>query len=71
MLDYIGSRREMEKWTSVPFGSPRNTMKLLGCHMTSERTNRRQEEEFRMALKRDCFADQRKRQRKYKGELGR
>jgi hypothetical protein len=31
-------------------------MKLLGSHTTTERTNRRQEEEFRMALNIGHFA---------------
>jgi hypothetical protein len=70
MLDYIGSRREMEEWTSVPFGSPWNTTKLQGSHMTTEQTNRRQEQEFRLVLKRGGFADLGKRQGKCKGELG-
>jgi hypothetical protein len=54
--DYIGSRREMEKWASVPIYSPWDSMKSLGSHMTTERTNRREEQEFRMALKRGGFA---------------
>jgi hypothetical protein len=44
--DYVGSRREMEDWTLAPIGSLWDTMKLLGSHTTTERTNRRQEHEF-------------------------
>jgi hypothetical protein len=43
-------------WTSVPTGSPWDRMKPLESHTTTERTNRRQEQEFRMALKRGSFA---------------
>jgi hypothetical protein len=46
----------MEKWTPVPIGSPWDRMKPLGSHMTAERTNRKQEQEFRMTLKRSSFA---------------
>jgi hypothetical protein len=43
-----------------------------GYHTTNERTNRRQEEEFRMALKRCGFAGLGKREGKNcKGVLGR
>jgi hypothetical protein len=51
MLDYIGSRREMEEWTSDSLGSPWNTTKLLGSHVTTEQINRRQEQEFMMTMK--------------------
>jgi hypothetical protein len=33
--DYIGSRRIMEEWTSVPIGSLLHRMKQLGSHMTN------------------------------------
>jgi hypothetical protein len=47
-------------------------MKPLGSHMTTKRTNRRQEQEFRMALKRGSFAGPgRKTREKCKGVLGR
>jgi hypothetical protein len=46
----------MEEWTSVPIGSPRDSMKPLGSHPTTERTNRRLEQEFRMNLKMGVFA---------------
>jgi hypothetical protein len=36
VLDYIGSRREMEEPTSVPLGLLRDRMKPLGFHMTTE-----------------------------------
>lgn len=42
----------MEDWISVPNALPWNKMKPLGYHATTERTNRRQEQEFWMALKR-------------------
>jgi hypothetical protein len=42
----IGSRREMEEWTSVPIGSAWDRMKPLGSHTTTERTNSRQEQEL-------------------------
>jgi hypothetical protein len=45
----------MEECTSVPIGCPWDTMKPLGSHMTIERTNRRQEQQFRMTLKRGSF----------------
>jgi hypothetical protein len=46
----------MEEWESVPVGSPWDGMKPLGSHKTTERTNRRPEQEFMMALKRSSFA---------------
>jgi hypothetical protein len=39
----------MEGWTSVPIGSPWDRMKPLDIHTATERTNRRQEQEFRTA----------------------
>jgi hypothetical protein len=42
----------MEEWASAPTDLPWNRMKPLGYHATTERTNRRQEQEFRMALNR-------------------
>jgi hypothetical protein len=39
-------------------------MKLLSSHMTTEQTNRRQEQKFRMALKRGGFVGLGKRQGK-------
>jgi hypothetical protein len=45
----------MKEWTSVPIGSPWDRMKQLGSHTTTERTNRRQEQEFRAALKTGDF----------------
>jgi hypothetical protein len=55
----------MKKWTSVPTGSHKwDGMKPLGSHTTTERIRRRQAQEFRMALKRGCFAGLGKRQRK-------
>jgi hypothetical protein len=56
ILDYIGSKREMEERNSVSTGLLWGRMKLLGSHMTTVRTNRRQQQEFRMALKRDSIA---------------
>jgi hypothetical protein len=56
ILYYIGNRKEIEEWTSVPIGSPWDRMKPLCCHAPTEQTNRRQEQEFMMALKRGCFA---------------
>jgi hypothetical protein len=38
--DYIGSSREMEEWASVPIGLPWDKMKLLGSHVTTERTDK-------------------------------
>jgi hypothetical protein len=52
-----GSRREIEEWTSIPTDSPWGRMEPLGSHMTTEGTNRRQEQKFRMALKRVGFTD--------------
>jgi hypothetical protein len=46
----------MEEWTSFPIGSQWDKMEPFHSHTTTERTNRRQEEEFRMAKKRDGFA---------------
>jgi hypothetical protein len=51
ILGYIGSRREMEEWTSVLIGLPWDRMNPLCCHTTTEGTNRRQEQELRMTLK--------------------
>jgi hypothetical protein len=62
--DHVGSRREMEEWSSVPIGLLWDRMKLLGSHKTTEQTNRRQEQEFRMALKKGSFAGLGKRQGK-------
>jgi hypothetical protein len=50
--DYIGSRKEMEELTSGPIGSLWDRMKPLGSHRTTERTNRRKEQESMIALKR-------------------
>jgi hypothetical protein len=36
ILDYIAGRKEMEKWTSVPTGSPGDSMKTPGSNMTTE-----------------------------------
>jgi hypothetical protein len=44
--DYIGSRREIEEWAPVLIGLPWDRMKLLGSHMTTEQTSKRQEQEF-------------------------
>jgi hypothetical protein len=55
----------MEEWTSVPSGSPWDRKKPQSTHMTTERTNRRQEQEFRMALKRGGFAGPGRRQGEY------
>jgi hypothetical protein len=47
----------MEGWTSVPIGSPVvQDETFLGSHTTTNRTNRRQVQEFRMALKRGSLA---------------
>jgi hypothetical protein len=46
---------ELEEWTSVPIGSPRDRMKQLGSHTTAEQTNKKQEQEFGTALKRNSF----------------
>jgi hypothetical protein len=46
----------MEEWASVPIGLPWHRMKLLGSHMTTERTSRGPKQEFMMALKRGSFA---------------
>jgi hypothetical protein len=54
----------MDEWTSVPSGSPWDRMKPLGSHMTTEQTNRRQEQKFRMGMKRCGFAGRGKRQGK-------
>jgi hypothetical protein len=54
--DYIGSRRESEEWNSIPIGSSWDRMKPLGSHTTTDRTNRRQEQEFRKAPKTGGFA---------------
>jgi hypothetical protein len=54
----------MEEWTFVPIGSPWDRMKSLGSHMTTERTNRRQEQEFVMALRRGRFCWTRKKTEK-------
>jgi hypothetical protein len=62
--DYIGSRREIKEWISVSIGSPLDRMKLLGSHTTTERTSRKQEQEFRMAQKRGGLAGLGKRQGK-------
>jgi hypothetical protein len=63
--NYIGSRKEMEEWISIPIGWPWKRMKLLGSHTTTERPNRRQEQEFWLALKRGGFAGLVRRQGKY------
>jgi hypothetical protein len=52
IFDYIGSGRGIEEGTSVPIGSLWDRMKHLGSHTTTER---RQEQEFRMALKRELL----------------
>jgi hypothetical protein len=44
--DYIGGRMEMEECTSVPIGLLWDRMILLGSHMTTEPSKRRQEQEF-------------------------
>jgi hypothetical protein len=54
----------MEEWTSVPIGSPWGRKKPLDSHTATERTNRRQVEEFRMALKSGGFSGLGKRQGK-------
>jgi hypothetical protein len=54
--DYVGRRREMEEWSSVLIGSLWDRMKSLGSHTTTEQTNRRQDQEFRMVLKRGSLA---------------
>jgi hypothetical protein len=64
ILDYVGKRREMEECNSLSTGLLWERMKLLGSHMTTVRTNRRQEHEFRMALKKSSFAGLGKRQGK-------
>jgi hypothetical protein len=46
----LGIGKEMEEWASVGIGSPWNRMKPPGSHTTTDRTNRRQEQESRMAL---------------------
>jgi hypothetical protein len=56
IVDCVGSRKEIEEWTSVPIGSPWERMKPLGLHTTTERTIRRQEREFRMVLKTGDFS---------------
>jgi hypothetical protein len=56
IYDYVGSRREVKKWSSVPIGSPWDRMKPLGPHTIIQRTEKRQEQEFRMAQKRGGFA---------------
>jgi hypothetical protein len=62
----------MEDWTPVPIGSPVVQNGTVGCHTTTKRTNRRQEQEFRMALKRVSFSGLGKRQGKMcKDVLGR
>jgi hypothetical protein len=63
-------KQEMEEWTLVPTGSPMGQNETLGPHMITEQTNRRQEQEFRMALKRDDFAGLGKRQGKLYGCIG-
>jgi hypothetical protein len=45
----------MKEWISVPIGSPWDRMKPMGSHTITERTNRRQEQEFRMGLKEGGF----------------
>jgi hypothetical protein len=50
--DYIGSKRGLDEWISVPIGSPWDGMKQLGSHTTTERTSKTQEQEFMMVLKR-------------------
>jgi hypothetical protein len=57
ILDYIGSRGDMEEWASVPIGSLWDGMKPLVSLMTTERTSRRQEQEFTMVLEKVCFAN--------------
>jgi hypothetical protein len=48
---YVGSKRKNEERASVKIGPSWERMKWLDSQMTTERTNRRQEQEFRMALK--------------------
>jgi hypothetical protein len=43
---YTGGQREMEEWTAIPINLLWDRTKLLGSHMTTEWTNRRQEHEF-------------------------
>jgi hypothetical protein len=64
ILEYVGSRREMEEWTSVSIGLPWNRMKQLGFHTTTEQTSRRQEQEFMKTCKRSIFVGLGKRQGK-------
>jgi hypothetical protein len=40
---YIGNRRELEEWISVPVGSPVGQNETANNHWLHERTNRRQE----------------------------
>jgi hypothetical protein len=42
----------MDEWTSIHTGLLWERMKLLSSHMAAERTPRRQEQEFKVALKR-------------------
>jgi hypothetical protein len=59
----------MGEWSSVPIASLCDRMKSLCCHTTTKQTNR-QEQEFRMALKRSGFAGLGKNiEKKYKGML--
>jgi hypothetical protein len=60
----------MEEWTCFPTGWSWKRMKSLGSHTTTERTNRRQEQDFRMALKRGGFAAVGRRQENRKGVFG-
>jgi hypothetical protein len=69
-LNYIGSKREKEKWTPVLTGSLWDGMKLLGSYTTIEQTNTKPEQEFGMALERGSFAGPRKRQGKSIRERG-
>jgi hypothetical protein len=46
---------DVGEWTSFPVGSLWDRMKPLGSLMTTERTNRRQEQEFMSALRRGDF----------------
>jgi hypothetical protein len=54
--DYIASRMVMEKLALIPNASPRDGIKPLDSHTTTERTSRRQKQEFRILWKTDGFA---------------
>jgi hypothetical protein len=70
--DYIGNRRKWKSGPQFPLTHLWDKMKPLNSLTTTKQTNRREEQEFRIALKMGGFTGPGRRQGlKYKGVLGR